>query len=188
MCYSVCWRLWRVGSVCSRLLELLVLPEVMGGVLRCLLEVLEAPEVMLSVLLCLLEAPEVMRCVLLCILEVIALMVGSVVGFRNSYGGSFLVMVSHRRASRNLSVGTWMCLPQEIWNLGGMLRALIYKRSGDALQACCLYLPQEPRSSSGALLALPLFASRALELRRHAVGVLPLRGMETGCERADVVM
>ena len=84
-------------------------------------------------------------------------------------------------------VEVFASLPQELGRSGGMLRALIYKRSGDALQACCLYLPQEPRSSSGALLALPLFASRALELRRHAVGVLPLRDMETGRKRADVV-
>ena len=41
----------------------------------------------------------------------------------------------------------------EIRSSGGMLRAWIYERFGGALQACCLYLPQESRSFRGALQA-----------------------------------
>src|SRR6266480_6295979 len=61
---SVCWRLWRVGSVFGRaggdaLCALCMLEAVEGAL--CLREVLEVPEAMHCVQLCSLE---VMRCVL----------------------------------------------------------------------------------------------------------------------------
>ena len=81
----------------------------------------------------------------------------------------------------------------EVWRHVVGPGTLPQKRSGDALQACrcggiCLKSP-------GALEArcrrrdVEVFASRALELRRYAVGVEMRRygGMETGCKRADVV-
>jgi len=59
-----------------------------------------------------------------------------------------------------------------------------------ALEACCgpgdVASKEVWRCAAG---VLPLFASRALELRRHVVGEEMRRygGMETGCKRADVV-
>ncbi len=61
--YSVCWRQWRVGSVCWRYHVLDVL-TVMRRVLLCMLEAVESE-------LCLLEVLEEMRCMLLCTVEAV---------------------------------------------------------------------------------------------------------------------
>ena len=53
-------------------------------------------------------------------------------------------------------LGTWRCLPQEMWSSGGMLRA--WGRGGrevwssGALEACCRRSDVEARSSVGTLL------------------------------------
>jgi len=64
VCYSVCWRPRRVGSVYWRYCEVVEVPYVIRCVQLCMLEAVEGGIWML-------EVPEVIRCVLLCMLEVV---------------------------------------------------------------------------------------------------------------------
>ena len=87
VCYSVCWRLWRVGFG---------LPEVMRRMLLSTLEAVEGE-------LCLLEVLEMMHCMRLCMLEAVegrlwfAGRVGDAGG--DAACGRYLVTVRHHARS-----------------------------------------------------------------------------------------
>jgi len=57
-----------------------------------------------------------------------------------------VVRVLQRHAA---GLETFASLPQELGRRAAGLGTLRQKRSGGALQACCLYLPQEIGSSGG---------------------------------------
>ena len=153
-------RPWKVFGVCRRLevaLHTLEMLEGMRRVLLCMLEavegeicLLEVLEAMQCVLLCMLAVPEVMRCVLLCLLEALKAL-------------EVLEMLEVPEVMRCVL----LCLLQAL----EVLETLEVWSSGGTLQACGLYLPQEPWNSRGALPALPQKTYGDRELGRCAVGV-----------------